>query len=61
MLLDATLLVNSTIEKKRSKEVFQGKIKSKEDIYHGIENFYETFLRLFNGDKLGKLVLQIKK
>jgi len=36
-----------------------GKLKSKEDIYEGIENFHETFLRLFNGDKLGKLVLKI--
>lgn len=37
-----------------------GKLKSKEDIYEGIENFYETFLRLFSGEKLGKLVLKIK-
>ena len=47
--------------KEISNWIDQGKIKSKEDIYYGIENFYETFLRLFNGDKLGKLVLQIKK
>jgi len=47
--------------KEISNWIEQGKIKSKEDIYYGIENFYETFLRLFNGDKLGKLVLQIKK
>ena len=45
--------------KEISNWIDQGKIKSKEDIYHGIENFYETFLRLFNGDKLGKLVLQL--
>lgn len=37
----------------------QGKLKSREDIYQGIENFRETFLRLFSGDKLGKLVLQL--
>jgi len=37
----------------------QGKLKSKEDIYEGIENFHETFLRLFTGDKMGKLVLKI--
>lgn len=37
----------------------QGKLKSKEDIYDGIENFHETFLRLFSGEKLGKLVLKI--
>lgn len=37
----------------------QGKIKSREDIYEGIENFYETFLRLFSGNKKGKLILKI--
>lgn len=39
--------------------IAQGKLKSKEDVYEGIENFYETFLRLFSGEKLGKLVLKI--
>ncbi|MGB0840079.1 MAG: NADP-dependent oxidoreductase [Chitinophagales bacterium] len=39
----------------------QGKLKSKEDVYEGIENFRKTFLRLFNGDKMGKLVLKIKE
>ena len=39
--------------------MMQGKLKSKEDVYEGIENFHETFLRLFSGDKLGKLVLKI--
>lgn len=39
----------------------QGKLKSKEDIYEGIENFYETFQRLFNGKKMGKLVLKISE
>ncbi len=39
--------------------MMQGKIKSREDIYEGIENFYETFLRLFSGEKKGKLVLKI--
>tara|TARA_B100000575_G_scaffold165587_1_gene132411 strand:- start:590 stop:1591 length:1002 start_codon:yes stop_codon:yes gene_type:complete len=37
-----------------------GKLKSKEDIYEGIDNFYETFKRLFSGEKKGKLVLKIK-
>lgn len=37
----------------------QGKLKSREDIYEGIENFYPTFLRLFNGDKKGKLILKV--
>ena len=36
-----------------------GQLKSREDIYHGIENFNETFQRLFSGEKLGKLVLKI--
>ncbi|WP_109437743.1 NADP-dependent oxidoreductase [Aquimarina sp. AU119] len=39
--------------------IAQGKLKSKEDIYDGIENFHETFLRLFSGDKKGKLVLKV--
>lgn len=39
--------------------MMQGKIKSREDIYEGLENFYETFLRLFSGDKKGKLILKI--
>lgn len=39
--------------------MMQGKLKSKEDVYEGIENFHETFLRLFNGDKKGKLVLKV--
>lgn len=37
----------------------QGKLKSREDIYEGIENFPETFKRLFSGDKMGKLVLKV--
>lgn len=39
----------------------QGKLKSREDIYEGIENFYPTFQRLFNGDKKGKLILKVKQ
>jgi len=39
--------------------MFQGKLKSREDIYEGIENFHETYERLFNGDKKGKLVLKV--
>lgn len=39
--------------------LMQGKMKSKEDIYEGIENFQETFARLFSGDKMGKLVLKV--
>ncbi|TDT37225.1 hypothetical protein CLV90_3910 [Maribacter spongiicola] len=37
----------------------QGKIKSREDIYEGIENFPQTYNRLFSGDKMGKLVLKV--
>ena len=37
----------------------EGKLKSKVDIYKGIDQFYPTFLRLFNGDKLGKLILKL--
>ncbi|PHN03948.1 NADP-dependent oxidoreductase [Flavilitoribacter nigricans] len=36
-----------------------GHLKTQEDIYEGIENFNETLLRLFSGDKFGKLVLKI--
>lgn len=38
----------------------EGKLKSKEDIYEGIENFRETYDRLFTGDKQGKLILKVK-
>ncbi|MDA8692452.1 NADP-dependent oxidoreductase [Saprospiraceae bacterium] len=41
--------------------IMQGKLKSEEDVYEGIENFYETFQRLFNGDKRGKLLLKVKE
>ncbi len=41
--------------------MMQGKLKSKEDIYNGIENFHETFLRLFSGEKMGKLVLKVSE
>lgn len=37
----------------------EGKIKSREHIEKGIENFYPTFQKLFSGEKKGKLVLQI--
>ena len=39
--------------------MMQGKLKSREDVYEGIENFYDTFKRLFTGDKMGKLVLKV--
>lgn len=37
----------------------EGKLKSREDIYEGIENFPATYQRLFTGDKSGKLVLKV--
>lgn len=39
--------------------MMEGKLKSKEDIYEGIENFHKTFQRLFTGEKKGKLVLKV--
>ena len=39
--------------------MMQGKLKTREDIYEGIENFYPTFKRLFSGEKMGKLVLKV--
>ena len=47
--------------KQIEKWIVSGEIKSKEDIYEGIENFHEVFLKLFNGKKLGKLILKIIK
>ncbi|MDO9258964.1 MAG: NADP-dependent oxidoreductase, partial [Polaromonas sp.] len=38
-----------------------GKMKSKEDVVDGLENFPETLLKLFNGENFGKLVLQVAK
>jgi len=37
----------------------EGKLKTKEFIVDGIENFPSALMRLFNGDKLGKLVLKV--
>ena len=39
--------------------IAQGKLKSKEDIFTGIENFQDTYARLFSGEKKGKLVLKV--
>ncbi len=36
-----------------------GKLKNKVHIEEGIENFPEVLLRLFNGNKMGKLVLKV--
>ncbi len=37
----------------------EGKLRSHEDVYVGIEQFHDTFLRLFSGDKHGKVVLKV--
>lgn len=39
--------------------VAEGKLKHREDVYEGIENFHTTFQRLFTGEKQGKLVLKV--
>jgi NADPH-dependent curcumin reductase CurA len=36
-----------------------GKLKTREDIVKGLETFPETLLKLFRGENLGKLVLQV--
>ena len=36
-----------------------GKLKHKEDIVEGFENFPDTLLKLFNGSNFGKLVLKV--
>ncbi|MCF6307774.1 MAG: NADP-dependent oxidoreductase [Flavobacteriaceae bacterium] len=49
----------STAAQEMGMWMMQGKLQSREDVYVGIENFHDTFLRLFSGDKLGKLVLKV--
>ena len=39
--------------------ILEGKLKTNEDVYDGIENFHEIFLKLFNGEKKGKLILKL--
>ena len=41
--------------------MMEGKLKSREDINVGIENFHATFLKLFSGEKMGKLVLKVSE
>ena len=38
-----------------------GSIKTREDVYEGLENFNNTLLRLSSGEKIGKLVLKVNK
>ncbi len=36
-----------------------GKLKSREDVAEGLENFHEVLLKLFSGENFGKLVLKV--
>lgn len=38
-----------------------GRMKSKEDVAEGLENFPATLLKLFRGENFGKLVLQVAR
>jgi NADPH-dependent curcumin reductase len=38
-----------------------GKMKSKEDVVTGLQNFPQALLKLFNGENFGKLVLEVAK
>ena len=37
----------------------QGKLKSREDIVEGLQNFPETLLKLFSGENFGKLMIKV--
>lgn len=37
----------------------EGKLKSREDVIEGFENFPDALLKLFTGDNIGKLVLKV--
>ena len=37
----------------------EGKLQSREDVVEGLETFPDTFLRLFSGENVGKLVLKV--
>ncbi len=37
----------------------EGKLKAREDIVDGLENFPETFVKLFRGENFGKLVIKV--
>ena len=37
----------------------EGKIQAREHVVKGIESFPSAFLRLFSGEKLGKLILEV--
>ncbi|PPE67808.1 NADP-dependent oxidoreductase [Caldimonas caldifontis] len=37
----------------------EGRMRSREDVVRGLDNFPKTLLKLFNGENFGKLVLQV--
>lgn len=39
--------------------IMSGKLKSREDIVEGLENFPDTFQKLFTGENNGKLILKV--
>ena len=41
--------------------IAEGKLKTKEHIENGIEHFPEVLMQLFNGNKKGKLILQVNE
>ncbi|MFZ6875623.1 NADP-dependent oxidoreductase [Undibacterium sp. Di27W] len=41
--------------------IMSGKLKSREDIVDGLENFPDTFQKLFTGENNGKLILKVTK
>ena len=45
--------------KEMRKWILDEKLTTSEDIYEGIENFHEIFLKLFSGEKIGKLILKV--
>lgn len=39
--------------------IAEGKLRVDEDVQHGLDNAYDTFMRLFSGENTGKLVLEV--
>jgi len=37
----------------------EGRLHHREDIVNGLQTFPDTFLKLFKGENLGKLILQV--
>jgi NADPH-dependent curcumin reductase len=42
-----------------SKWIQNGQLKTREDVYEGLENFASTLLKLYTGENFGKLLLKI--